>query len=99
MVKGVKWSPKAVEQYQGIVEYFVENVSTNSAEKWLEIFWEKIEFVSTYPETGRKAENNNLVQFVNFAKNYRLYYRVQSDSILKVLAIFDTRQNPSKRPF
>jgi plasmid stabilization system protein ParE len=47
MVKEIKWSPKAVEQYKAVIDY----------------------------------------------------YRLHSGNSLRILSIFDTRQNPTKRPF
>lgn len=61
--------------------------------------WEKLDFITKYPETGRKSAKDINIQFVNFSKNYRIYYRVDKDDTLRVLAIFDTRQDPSKRPY
>ncbi len=98
MVKRVDWSDSAIKQYKAVIFYHKENGNTAFAQKWVDSLWAKIGLLMKEPEIGRKASKTKTVRFVNFAKHYQLFYRVKG-STLFISSIFDTRQNPAKRPF
>jgi plasmid stabilization system protein ParE len=56
-----------------------------------------IDKVAEHPTRGRKVPKSNTLQFINIDKYRQLFYRVHG-SILSVVDIFDTRQDPNKRP-
>ena len=47
---------------------------------------------------GRKEPHTKTILFVLLGKNHRMYYRKIGKTI-RVVCFFDTRQDPSKRPF
>jgi plasmid stabilization system protein ParE len=98
MVRRVEWSDNSIKQYKTIIFYHKENDNTAYAQKWVDSIWAKIDFLMKEPEIGRRAAKTKTIRFVRVAKHYHLFYRIKG-STLFISSIFDTRQNPSKRPF
>jgi plasmid stabilization system protein ParE len=53
MVKQVKWNIDADEAFDSITNYLHEKVSPNSAFKFADKVYEKINFLMSFPEIGR----------------------------------------------
>jgi plasmid stabilization system protein ParE len=58
----------------------------------------KLKQLSKYPETGRPSLSDPEIRFVKIGKNTELYYMFDG-TIIQLLDFFDTRQDPTKRPF
>jgi len=78
-------------------EYLDENFSLQAAENFAKAVDSKIDFLIKHPESGRKSSIKP-VRFTGIDKNRHLFYLVENDTLF-VLAIFDNRQHPDKRPF
>jgi hypothetical protein len=50
------------------------------------------------PGSGRPTTTSKTVRFINIAKHRQMFYR-QSGKNLHIVAFFDVRQHPDKRPF
>ena len=50
------------------------------------------------PKIGRPAVKIKDVRSISITRHNRLYYKVEKNTI-KVITLFDTRQNPSKNKF
>jgi plasmid stabilization system protein ParE len=59
---------------------------------------EKIEWIMKHPETGRLSEVSPQIRYVLLDKHRRLYYEI-GEELITVLTLFDTRQDPKKRPY
>ena len=98
MVK-VIWTQTAQRVFDGIIEFLLEHgQSSSSAEKFFKDAYNQIIKVGNYPTRGRKVPNTKHIRFVNFGKHYQLFYRMDGRT-LHVSNFFDTRQDPSKRPY
>lgn len=51
-----------------------------------------------HPETGRLSEVSPQIRYVLLDKHRRLYYEI-GEELITVLTLFDTRQDPKKRPY
>lgn len=98
MVTKIEWSKRFAEDAKNIIVFLRENASESTIDTFKIKLENKILKVAEYPETGRKAGRKKSVRYVKFLKHYHLFYRI-TGSILYISAIFDTRQNPLKRPF
>ena len=98
MVTKVKINKKAAQRINLIAEYLESEFSFNAAEKFVDNTYETIEKIQKHPTRGRKVASSKTVRFVPIDKHRILFYRVKSATLI-VVDLFDTRQNPSKRPF
>ena len=98
MVNQIEWSDKSKAQVKLIITFLRTNFPEGIVEKFKLDIEGKIIYIVVNPTVGRKVAKTKIIQFVNFSKHYQLFYRVKGSTIY-ILAIFDTRQNPSKRPF
>lgn len=98
MVKKVKWQQKALLEITQIAGYLENEYSLQTAHKFVDIVYHRIEFLIIHPEIGRKSAKFKTVQFIRIDKYRQLFYRVNS-SILYIVDIWDTRQNPKNRPY
>ena len=98
MAKRIEWSQKAIKRLSDAIKYLKLEVSHTSAVNFAELIDKRIEHIEKHPTVSRKVPNRKTIRFVLVGKHYRLYYRVHG-SILYITALFDTRQDPSKRPY
>jgi plasmid stabilization system protein ParE len=98
MVKRIEWSKKAMGELYNILGYLKQEVSVSASERFLDVIEENIEKIKNHPTRGRQVPNRKTIRFVLIGKKHRLYYRPHG-SVLYITAIFDTRQDISKRPY
>jgi toxin ParE1/3/4 len=98
MAKRIEWSDKAIERLSQTIKYLKLEVSHTAAANFADLIDKRIEFIEKHPTSGRKVANRKTIRFILVGKHYRLYYRVHG-SVLYITALFDTRQDPSKRPY
>jgi plasmid stabilization system protein ParE len=98
MVKRIEWSKKGIGELYEVLGYLKNEVSVTSSERFLDLVESHIEKIVKYPTKGRQVQNRKTIRFVLVGKNHRLYYRLHG-SILYITALFDTRQDISKRPY
>lgn len=98
MVKKVEWSLKADRELTRILSYLQDEISEQSAERFINAVDKRINQLKTQPEIERRALKTKTVRFLNIDKHKQMFYRV-SGSTLFITTFFDTRQNPDKRPY
>ena len=98
MVEKIEWSVRFVKQIKRIIIYLRENAPESAIDKFkLELEY-KIVKIAKHPTAHRQALNRKTIRFSNFMRHYQIFYTVKG-KILVITAIFDTRQNPTKRPY
>ena len=98
MVKTVRWHKKALKALRNIVTYLQDEASDKTANRFIDTIYREIDSLKTYPEKGRKSPKRKTIRFINVDKHRQLFYRVNGTT-LYISNIFDTRQNPNKRPY
>ncbi len=98
MALNVKINKKANQRLYNIAEYLEEEYSFQTAKNFVQKVYKTIDKVAKHPTRGRKVPLSNTLQFINIDKHRQLFYRVHGTR-LSVVDIFDTRQDPTKRPF
>ena len=98
MVNKIIWTQKAVFQVEDILNFLSQEVSDQSATKFLEIIMSKIKSLENNTYEGRLAPNMRTVRFVLIGKSHRLYYR-RHGLTLFITQVYDTRQNTDKKPY
>jgi plasmid stabilization system protein ParE len=97
MAYKIVWSNTAKEWLNEQVTFLDENNYPGILENLLESIQKKVKVIQQFPEAGRLSSKKN-TRYVKVDKNYHLFYIIKKDNIL-LLDFFDTRQNPTKRPF
>ena len=94
----VTWSNRAGRIYLDTLEYLAQEFSQRAAENLIEAFDQAIARIAEHPTAYRQTAVNPRVHFILVGKHRRLYYRVGRKTI-RIVFIFDTRQDPKKDPF
>lgn len=98
MVTKIIWNKSAEITFDEIANFLVDNYSLQTAHKFANTTYEKIDWVVKYPTSGRPVKSTKTLRMVNFGKHHQLYYRVKGKTLF-VCDFFDTRQDPLKRPY
>jgi len=88
-------SKKALKNTITIADYLEAKFSLKVRNEFIEKLKKGFEIIQTNPEFFPKSEiNPNQYRFV-LTKQTTIYYRIKNKQI-RILALFDTRQKPSK---
>lgn len=94
MVKEVVWSPEAEEDLIKILEFYYFKIEAKEyAIKLNEIFESEIEVIKLHPKIGVPCNLEGVRSKI--IGNYQIVYE-NADSLLYILRIWDSRQNPLK---
>lgn len=87
----ITWSPLAIDRVAEIAKYIVQD-SPNSAQKWVESTFKVVERLEQFPKSGRIVPEIMQDDFREIIHgNYRIIYRLQSESI-SILTVRHGRQ-------
>jgi toxin YoeB len=90
----IVWSLQAKNNRVQILEYWIEhNNSSEYSRKLNTLFKQAAELISEYPSIGKLSGDKQAR--IKIVRDYWIVYDV-SDSMIFILAIFDSRQNPIK---
>lgn len=93
----VIWSNTAKENLKDFLDFYIErNKSARYALKLLHLFSETVSRLSDVPEIGITCKNIEIKIFI--LKHYLIAYEFDEKSI-RILNIWDSRQDPTKAPF
>ena len=92
MVKKVIWSQSAQNDRKQILAYWKKRNKSNAYSlKLFALFKDSVSTISIYPEFGKATEKKN-IRFT-IVKDYLIFYEIETN-YLKILRIWDSRQNP-----
>ncbi len=98
MVRQIIWSRRAQEDRKTIFAYWNKRNKRNKSkiysQKLNRLYIEAAELLAIHPRTGRGSNKENIR--IKVVRDYILIYEF-TDIELRILSIFDTRQNPEKR--
>jgi plasmid stabilization system protein ParE len=97
MAKTVKINRTATLRVSAIAEYLEAEFSYQTAENFVNQFYKTIDKIVAHPTRGRKVPKSKTLQFLNMDKNRQIFYRVHGSRV-SIVDVFDTRQDPNKRP-
>ena len=90
----IVWSLQAKNNRVQILEYWIEhNNSSEYSRKLNALFKQAAELISEYPTIGKLSDDKQAR--IKIVRDYWIVYDV-SDSMIFIIAIFDSRQNPIK---
>jgi plasmid stabilization system protein ParE len=98
MVTKIIWNKNAGETFEETTNFLLDTFSLQTAQNFADSAYQKIDWVTKYPSSGRPVKNTKTLRMVNFGKHHQLYYRVKGKTLF-ICDFFDTRQDPAKRPY
>lgn len=98
MVETVIWSQRAERNYRSMLDYLANEASLQAADNLNKSVRKTINALMLNPGSGRPTTTSNTIRFINIARHRQMFYR-QSGKTLHIVAFFDVRQHPDKRPF
>jgi plasmid stabilization system protein ParE len=90
----VTWSKKALSDYHSIIDYLILEWSENSAEKFIDQVYSKIQLIKSHPDAFEKTDFSKAKKIV-ITKQITLFFRV-SKSEISLLRFWNNHQNPKK---
>lgn len=94
MALKITWSPLAQKKRKEILSYWIlHNKSNAFSVKLNSLFIRAIKLISRYPLIGKPTDIENVR--VKIVRDYLIFYSVGKTTI-KVLTIWDSRQNPEE---
>ncbi len=98
MVKQVSWSNEAEAVFEQISNYLLDNYSMQTATRFADAVYEKIDTLVKYPDIGRESLKDSRIRFVNIDKHRQMFY--EFDGIeLTIVDFWDMRRDPKKRKY
>ncbi|HRI58817.1 MAG TPA: type II toxin-antitoxin system RelE/ParE family toxin [Saprospiraceae bacterium] len=98
MDKALIFTEETLQHFESTYQYLEENFSQGAAGNFVQNVHIAVNKIVRYPEMHPISKNDPAVRFYRMDKHRRIYYE-ETTSNIRVLAIFDTRQNPDKNPY
>ena len=98
MDKALIFTEEALQHFESMFQYLEENFSQSAAGNFVQNVYAAVNKIVRYPEIYPVSKSDPAVRFYRMDKHRRIYYE-ETASEIRVLAIFDTRQNPDKSPY
>lgn len=92
-INKVVWSQRAVSDLKQILSYLEENWTEKEISKFTKKLDKQIAIIQNQPSAFVATSHNNVRRAV-MSKQVTLYYDVNEFTI-RIITLFDTRQNPS----
>lgn len=98
MVKLIRWSDEANDVFEEMTSYLQEHYSLQTATKFADAVYAKIDVLILYPDIGRPSPKNSIVRIAKIDKNVLMFYKFDGSELL-ITDFFNTRQDPNKRKY
>lgn len=94
MSRKIDWSPRAVQEWVEILDYWINRNKSNSYSLKLdELFFIKFQIIANSPDTGIPTDFPDVR--IKILRDYKIYYRIFPE-VIEIIAIWDTRRHPKK---
>jgi len=94
MAKQVILTPLAISNYDAIIEYLLSEWDVRVANNFIERFDDVAKLLSENPQVFPFENRRKKIQKCLLTKHNMIYFR-EYDEVVKILTIFDTRQDPT----
>jgi plasmid stabilization system protein ParE len=89
------WTDEAINNLNGIINYLEQNWSLSEKSNFFKKLEKRIGIIKQFPEIFPKSQKSNNVHRSVLTEQITIYYSIE-DQIIKILSLFDVRQDPSK---
>lgn len=90
------YSKKVNLQFKEIFLSYNEIVGPKVSHKFIKNLKKRVELLTSNPYLGKTFGNNNEFRFIIYSYYLIIYNVLENESIIKIILIFDTRQDPNK---
>jgi plasmid stabilization system protein ParE len=98
MVNRVVFTPTSLRELNSVISYLRNEVSSQAGENFINLIEKQVVQLESNLMDGRPVTARKTIRFVLVGKYHRLYYR-KHGLTLYITRLFDTRQDPDKRPY
>ena len=88
---------RAENNYRSIKKYITEEWGERVAQAFEQKTVDFLDLLEDFPEIGVVEMVDKQIHGFQLTKQTRVFYRIKNDRII-ILAFFDVRQNPKKKP-
>ncbi len=93
----ISFSKRAVKNYSSILEYLSNEWGERVAGAFNQRTNDFLDLLERFPEIGSVEMIEKQIRGFQLTKHTRLFYRIKGENII-LLAFFNVRQHPNKRP-
>lgn len=86
------WSPEAIDDFESIIDYLIKEWSENSAEKFSNSVYDKINLIKKKPEIFESLVYKD-VRKAPITKHVSLFYKILNNELV-ILRLWNNAQNP-----
>ncbi|NJM93510.1 MAG: type II toxin-antitoxin system RelE/ParE family toxin [Cytophagales bacterium] len=91
----IHWSERAVADMQGIIEYLLYQWTEREVRNFVQKLDKRLKLISINPRLFPKTKERKNVRRSVLTKHIVIYYETAADAI-RIVTLFDTRQDPGK---
>ncbi|HQQ97085.1 MAG TPA: type II toxin-antitoxin system RelE/ParE family toxin [Cyclobacteriaceae bacterium] len=91
------WTERAQRRMGEILDYIEKEFGTNARQSFRLRTQDFTRILIEFPEMGTLELKEKNLRGFQLTRQTRVFYRVKKDSIV-ILTLFDSRQNPKKKP-
>ena len=98
MALEIKWSKKADQKFDKILEYLILNWGENVTKNFVKKVYDFLDILAEYPEIRSIENKEKGIRGFTIVKQVNIFYRIKDQNII-LLDFFDKRQDPKKKRF
>ena len=98
MVKEIIWTPIAIETFDNILKYLVENFGEKSAKLFVQRVEAKLKLIESRPRMFRRSTHRSNTYITVIKPRTTLTYRYEKPENKIELIVFWGMQNPKSKP-
>ena len=96
MALKIFWTKRAARNFETTLIYLEEKFGLATAKSFAKKIYNFLDYLSEFPEIGSNDNVEKQIRGFVIVKQVTIYYKI-FDEHLKILSLFDIRQNPKKK--
>ncbi|XOV93186.1 MAG: type II toxin-antitoxin system RelE/ParE family toxin [Bacteroidota bacterium] len=93
----ILWTKKAQTRFQEIISYILTEFGEKPSISFKDKVFDFLELLERFPQLGTLEVVDKNIYGFQISKQTKIFYRINKDHI-SLLTLFDTRQDPKKKP-
>ncbi len=89
------WSDEALNNLKGIINYLENNWTKREIKKFAQLLDKQLSLIEKKPFLFAISDKSNGLRKSVLSKQTTIYYRI-TDREIRIITLFDNRQNPNK---
>ncbi len=89
------WSDEALNNLKGIIDYLESRWTRKQIKKFAQLLDKQMKLIDDNPFLFAESDKSNGLRKSVLSKQTTIYYRILNNEI-RIISLFDNRQNPNK---